>query len=145
MGSVFSAEPKIPLLEQIRRNLARTSFVNATDNTNKENQRNITTLGTGQLTVTINPQQIGVVSRKRTAIKLTNLSAVTEIWYGAIAGLTYQNGDFIPAGRGQWVSIPGASVIWVVCAPSTVQGTGSALMSWAEKYDDSDLTDDSEI
>lgn len=115
------------------------------------NDRNITSVGTGQLVITSTPQQIGVVSRKRSAIKLTNLSS-TELWWTTIPGLVPGftgggNGDIIPAGAGQWVSIPGPSVIWVACVASGVimtnglASTGTGRMSWAEKYAE-DIRDD---
>lgn len=134
--SVFPTTPVIrrPILQQIRENLARRNHPNV-DSSLATNDRNVTTIGTGQLTVTVNPQQIGIVSRKRIAIKLTNLSVTTEIWWSSIPGLIPGsgqggNGDLLPAGRGQWISIPGAAVIWVAVA------SGTAQMSWAEKYED---------
>jgi hypothetical protein len=97
--------------------------------------RNITTVGTGQLTVTVLPQQLSYVSRNKTAVKITNLSATVDVYWSTIGGLVagdLGNGDLLPAGRGNWVSIPSPSIIWVAVAP----GSGTARISWAEAYDD---------
>lgn len=94
-----------------------------------EAPRNVTDLGTGQLNVTSVPAQISYVSTRRSGIKITNLGG-TEIFYGSTVGVNSTSGDLIPAGRGQWVFIPGGSTIFVVCAAGQ---TGS--VSWAEVYD----------
>lgn len=95
-----------------------------------EIERNVTTVGTGQITATQTPQQLSYVSRDKIATKLTNLSA-TDIFWGTTQGVSPTSGDLLPGGRGNWVAIPGACVIWVVCAAGQ-----TALMSWAEAYDD---------
>jgi hypothetical protein len=95
--------------------------------------RNVTTVGTGQLTVTTLPQQISFVSRSKMAVKLTNLSATVDVYWGTTSGLVsgdLGNGDLLPAGRGNWVSIPSPVVVFVVTA------TGTARISWAEAYED---------
>lgn len=92
--------------------------------------RNKTDLATGQIDVTSTPKQLNYVSLKRVATKITNLSATVEIFYGATAGVTVLSGDFIAAGRGQWVSIPAQSVIWVVCAAGQ-----TARAAWADAYE----------
>lgn len=95
--------------------------------------RNVTTVGTGQLTVTTTPQQLSYVSRDKMAVKLTFLSG-SDVYWSAQAGLVpgdNGNGDLLSSSaRGNWVSIPSPSVIWVACA------TGTARISWAEAYDD---------
>lgn len=129
--TVNTPNGKRSIMEQIRENLARKTPPQ-TSSDMATNDRNVTSIGTGQVTVTSTAQQVGIVSRLRSAIKLTNLSATTEIWWGTTQAVSPTTGDLIPAGRGQWVSIPGPSVIWVVTASS------SAAMSWAEKYADND-------
>lgn len=94
--------------------------------------RNITTLGTGQISVTTTPQQISYVDENRACIKITNLSSV-EVFYGSTIGVSSTTGDLLPAGRGQWIEIPGGSTIFVVIAPATPQVNG--LISWAEIFD----------
>lgn len=95
--------------------------------------RNVTTVGTGQLTVTTTPQQLSYVSRNKMAVKLTFLSG-NDVYWSAQAGLIagdLGNGDLLPSSaRGNWINIPSPSVIWVATA------TGTARISWAEAYDD---------
>jgi hypothetical protein len=95
--------------------------------------RNVTTVGTGQLTVTTTPQQLSYVSRDKMAVKLTFLSG-NDVYWSANAGLIpgdNGNGDLLSSSaRGNWVSIPSPSVIWVACS------AGTARISWAEAYDD---------
>lgn len=93
----------------------------------KENPRNVTELGTGQTTVTTTPQQISFVARNRSGIKLTNLSN-TEVWYGESSSVSPTTGDLLAAGRSQWVSVPGCSILWVVTA------SGTATIAWAESF-----------
>lgn len=96
----------------------------------EEIDRNVTTVGTGQLSVTSTPQQISLVARNKIATKITNLSATTEIFWGTTSSVSSSTGDLIPAGRGNWIGIPGASVVWVVCASGQ-----TASISWAEAYE----------
>lgn len=94
--------------------------------------RNVTSVGTGQLTVTTVPQQLSYVSHERLAMKLTNLSSTVDVYWSTsptlIPGDT-GNGDLLPAGRGNWISIPYPTVIWVAT------GSGTARISWAESYE----------
>ena len=98
-----------------------------------EIDRNVTTVGTGQLTVTTTPQQLSYVSRNKMAVKLTFISG-SDVYWGTTAGLVAGdsgNGDLLSSAvRGAWVSIPSPSIIWVATA------TGTARISWAEAYDD---------
>jgi hypothetical protein len=91
--------------------------------------RNITDLATGQLTVTSVPQQINYVSTRRIATRLTNLS-LNQVFYGPTSGVTISTGDLLPAGIGQWVSIPARGVIFVVCASGL-----TSLIAWADAYE----------
>lgn len=90
--------------------------------------RNIPRVGTGQVAVTSIPAQISYVDRNKISTKITNLSSVDVFW-GTNAGVTSSNGDLLPAGRGNWVSIPLAKIIFVVCASGS-----TATISWAEAY-----------
>lgn len=95
--------------------------------------RNVTTVGTGTLLVTTTPQQLSYASREKMAVKLTYLSGNDVYWSGnsgLIAGDS-GNGDLLSSSaRGNWVSIPSPTVIWVATA------TGTAQISWAEAYFD---------
>lgn len=98
-----------------------------------EIDRNVTTVGTGQITATTAPQQLSYVSRNKMAMKLTNLSATVDVYWGTNSSLIpgdTGNGDLLPAGRGNWVNIPSPSIVFVATS------TGTARISWAEAYDD---------
>lgn len=95
----------------------------------RSNPRNLTNLATGQVFVTSSPQQLNMVNLNRAATKITNLGT-TDIFYGAVPNVSSTTGDLLPAGRGNWVSIPARSVIFVVCASGQ---TGS--VSWADVYE----------
>ena len=110
--------------------------MNCCDDTNappqyklQTNPRNRTNLATGQLLVTSIPQQLNMVNERRAATKLTNLST-SDIFYGPTSGVSSATGDLLPAGRGNWISIPSGSVIWVVTASGV---TGQ--ISWADVYE----------
>lgn len=92
--------------------------------------RNVPRVGTGQLSVTSSAQQVSSVSRSKAATKITNLGS-TDIYWGTNPTTSSTNGDLLPGGRGNWVSIPNATIIFVVCASGV---TGS--ISWAEAYND---------
>lgn len=94
-------------------------------------ERNVTRVGTGQLTVTSTPQQLSYVDRNKVATIITNLSTSVDVFWGTNSGLTTTNGDIIPAGKGNWKAIAGAVVIFVVCASGS-----TATISWAEAFDD---------
>lgn len=97
-------------------------------------ERNITTVGTGQLTVTTTPQQLSFVSREKMSVKLQYLSGGNDVYWSTTAGLIAGdtgNGDLLSSSsRGNWISIPSPNVVWVATA------TGTARISWAEAYFD---------
>jgi hypothetical protein len=130
--SVFHQMPRIPLLEQIRQNLARKNQPPTVSGMGP-NFRNITHVGTGQITINSNAaSQISLVSGDRIATKITNLSQA-DIYYGTTPSVSQLTGDLLPGGRGKWVLIAGASVVWVIAATSAGV-LQTATISFAEYF-----------
>jgi hypothetical protein len=69
------------------------------------------------------PAIIATSRASRSSIKITNLTA-NDVYIGYSKGLTVANGELLPGGRGQWISLPTQSQIWGIPATGT-QGSVS--------------------
>lgn len=93
--------------------------------------RNIPSVGTGQVPVSSLAAQVSYVNRSKLCTKLTQLSTGVDVFWGTNSSVTPANGDLLIGQKGAWVSIPRAAVVFVVCASGQ-----STTISWAEAYDD---------